>query len=411
MKMFYTLALAAGLTASLGAFETYKEAIAAGVQAAKDKKFAEAVKNFDEAEKLSSNVNEKYNALMNKAGNQRNLKKWDDSNASYQAIADMEDATAQQIANAKYQKTLNYVWSSRRKEVLPALIELGKDSSLSMNQRAEMYLQAGEELRIQRKFDESIEQLKATEAFENLPPTYAARSYVGLSRCYQEKQDFPAAQEAVDKALSYEKADKWVLGTALLRRGEIYQADKKIDEAIEAFRKLADNSDMLLDARGNAANNLGNALFNQKKYDEAVEAFQKILQIEKVNPYYSGLACMGLARSYLALKKYDDAAAIIEKGNEFKSASPWIAYSLAYSTGTLLDATQKYEEAIAAYNGIHSLKGLSQANYDQTNLAIANVYFNRLKDNDKAKEYYEKAAKSNTAWIKNSANAQLKKIQ
>lgn len=410
MKLMYAVALAVGLMTSIGAFETYKEAFAAGQQATKEKKYADAVKNFEEAEKLGANVNEKYNALNQVANNSRTLRKWDDATAAYDKMIGLEGANKNQLSNAKYCKAMVYVWSGKRKDGLESFLANAADAEMLPNHRGKMAIQAGHELMAQKKFDEALTAYQLVTAQENPHPNQLATTYIAISRIQQAKKEYEEAKSTATKAYEVEKAAAVYKAIAMTRQGEILIAEKKTEEAIEALQKVADNDSFPVGNRAGVLNTIGNLYHNLKKYDESFAAFSKILELEKVHNYSKWQAYSGIARFYITTKKFDEAQQAINNAKELKQNAARQQFHLATQQAAVYNGTQKYQETIDNYLEVQKVKGLPAASMDHANLAIGNVYFNHLKDNEKAKEYYELASKSKTGWIKNQANAQLKKI-
>ncbi len=372
MKMFYVLALAAGLTASLGAFETYKEAVTAGQQAFKAKKWDEALKNFEEAEKLGANTKEKYDALNQEVNSLIQLKKWDDITTASDKILALEDTTPAQLGIAKFNKARVYIWKRQTKDGLEMFLACAADATMHPSHRGELAIAAGNELRSQKKYDEAIAAFQIVLSLEKPDQNQLTNAYISLSRCYQDKKEMAEALSMATKASEVEKANVGVRANAFARIGEVCIAEKKFDEAIAAYSKM--------------------------------------LELDKVPAYNQAQAYTNQARCYVALKKYEDAQKAIDAGKEVKGILHWQLFQLATHQAAVFNAAQKYQESIDNYLEVQKIEKMPADCVDQINLYVGNLYFNNLKNNEKAKEFYEMAAKGKTGWVKNSANAQLKKI-
>ncbi len=410
MKILYSTVLAVCLTASLCASENYQAAYEAGQKASQEQKFEEAVQYFGEAEKLGGTAVEKYNAMMNKVTNLYHLQRWNDAVITCQQVLTMPDLPTPQANEAKYAMVITYIRGNKRKEVLPLLLTLANDSSMSPNQRADLAVNAGDELRSQGKIDEAITVYKIPELLPDINPNYMVQINLGLSYCYQSQQDYAGELKYAQRALNY-KADETLAAAAMLRLGEAYMAGKLFDDAAKVLQNLINDAEKPLHYRVMALNNIGSIQNTLKKYDEAIAAYQSILKMPNLSDFHKGIAYMGLTYNYLALKKYAEANAAAEKSKELKELPPWMIFSIGYNQAMILEGTQRFQEAVVAYSRLLASPGFAQAQYDQINLVIGNIYLYRLKDPTKAKEFYQQAAAGNTDWIKKHADAALDKIK
>lgn len=162
---------------------------------------------------------------------------------------------------------------------------------------------------------------------------------------------------------------------AHLGLGRIYLEQKKYSKAINSFSKAMieqpDNVDIYI--------GMGKAYFVQRNYEAAIELFSDVVKTQTNNAEAHRM--MGL--SYRKMGKHDQAIASLKKSIRYnpKNADCQFILGLEY------EETLKYKEAVSCF--INAVK------YDNSKAVhiyprIGDVYYYKLKDNKKAKKYYQK---------------------
>jgi tetratricopeptide (TPR) repeat protein len=153
---------------------------------------------------------------------------------------------------------------------------------------------------------------------------------------------------------------------ALMGMGRIYLEQKKYSKAINSFSKAMieqpDNADIYI--------GMGKAYFVQRNYEAAIELFSDVIKTQ-----------MGL--SYRKMGKHDKAIVSLKKSvrHNPKNADCQFVLGLEY------EESLKYKEAIMSFT--NAIK------YDNSKAVhiyprIGDIYYYKLKDNKKAKKFYQK---------------------
>jgi tetratricopeptide (TPR) repeat protein/tRNA A-37 threonylcarbamoyl transferase component Bud32 len=133
---------------------------------------------------------------------------------------------------------------------------------------------------------------------------------------------------------------------------------KKLDEAVAAYRKAIELKHDLADAH----NNLGIALYDQKKWDEAVAAYRKAIVLK--SDY--AVAYNNLGNALAEQQKLDEAVAAYRQAIDLKPDDA-VAYN---NLGNVLREQKKLDEAVAAYRKAIELKPDLAEAYNNLGIAL-----------------------------------------
>jgi tetratricopeptide (TPR) repeat protein len=127
------------------------------------------------------------------------------------------------------------------------------------------------------------EALKTFEKLEKLVPNYILTNYK-KANIYMNLNDIQKAKEEYGIALKFDP----YLKQANEELAFIYYREQKFNEAEKLLKKILEKySD---DA--SVYNNLGNIYFASKRIDEAIEAYKKAIELKKDKDYYYNLGCV-----------------------------------------------------------------------------------------------------------------------
>lgn len=190
------------------------------------------------------------------------------------------------------------------------------------------------------------------------------------------------AQDKPDAAwISYNVAVRLIAGTPQIEDafGRIYLQRRQFDEAIVHFGKAlaadANNPSLLLD--------LAKAYEGQGTFDDAVQICTTVSQRfpDNAEVFY----VIGRIRS-----KQNDHARAVEAINQGLAQNPNVA-KLYNALGYEYAALQQYDQAIDAYS--QALK-LNPVRYLELYRRIGDLYYQQVKDEKKAKDFYQKYVKA-----------------
>jgi tetratricopeptide (TPR) repeat protein len=180
-----------------------------------------------------------------------------------------------------------------------------------------------------------------------VPLQDTARADVNL-KAEQEKAKSqpPVLTEEQKKVLAQQEQEKQKHEDmkGVFEQGRALAAEKKYDEAVEAFKKAAEmdpNQHVIF-------SNMAESYKQLKKYDEALENYNKALAIlaNKPNPDIEASYHMNMGIIHGLAGKMDNAQAEMKKSAEL---SPLNASKAYYNLGAMLTNTGKYAEAVEAF--------------------------------------------------------------
>jgi len=161
--------------------------------------------------------------------------------------------------------------------------------------------------------------------------------------------------------------------------GRIYLEQKKFSKAVESFSMaMVEKPDDV-----NVFIGMGKGYYGLKNYSAAMELFTDVLKKDPSN--YDANAYMGFI--YNKNNKHDRAITHLVKALQKEEKNADLHFMLAVEYGMVL----RYEESIESF--------LKAAKYDDSKATaiyknVGDLYYYKLKDNKKAKKYYDKYLKS-----------------
>jgi superkiller protein 3 len=191
---------------------------------------------------------------------------------------------------------------------------------------------------------------------------------------YESDKNFESAITA------YSIAGRLSPGNPLINAGygRIFADQKMYDSAIVHFKLALKDS---VDTKN--INNLANTFKTSGQVDSAIKYYKKL---DAIFPEFPTVQ-LSLAAIYAEQKDHDGAIAILQKGRKYHNENPSVHFML----GKELEAINHYEEAISSYQV--SLKIGNGQPIDALK-KIGNIYFEKLVNVKKAKEFYKKFVKA-----------------
>ena len=230
MKKYLLLSVisVAGIIVSASAAETWKEAFEAGRAASRERKWAEAEKNFIEAEKLAEDENSKANAIINRVDVLRSMQKQQDALKVAQTL-DFTKITSPSIKNnamlrlaRSYREVRNYTESEK------VLRELLRQESNYVFDNA--WNDLGATLFALKRYEEAEQAYREIEKMEKFNYNVFLNAKLNLGRALNAQKKYDQANQVCQEVLADPKArpahfvDAYtVLGDGARYRGE---ADK-----------------------------------------------------------------------------------------------------------------------------------------------------------------------------------------
>jgi tetratricopeptide (TPR) repeat protein len=245
-----------------------------GNKALTDKKYDEAIKNYEEVLKIDS---KNFEAYAQVAVAYMNLNKYD------KALENLNKALALQTSNFKIYKLIGDCQAKLNKDDL-AIGAYQKAVELNQGKDAFAYPELINLLIKNKKNEESIKYLKEFENISSKSIKIAndpnnATVYKTEAQLYLSLKDYNNAIAACKKAVEAYDKDS----TTYRIMGDIYIQTKDYDSAIASYNKA-------VDLKTNDADlyyNMAYCFMQQQKYDEAIKSYDGALRI---NPNYENAA-------------------------------------------------------------------------------------------------------------------------
>jgi len=177
------------------------------------------------------------------------------------------------------------------------------------------YLEKGNQLYREQKFDEAIAQFELF--IEKNPQAYQVR--ISIGDCHREKGDFEKATAIYNDLIEKSKTDaamgKDMMAKALAGLGNIMIKQNKIAEAQDYFKQSIENSpkDEIL------AYNVGEIYFSNQGLDEALKYFELASKIkpEWADPYFKlGMVYLNKSDNANAITKFEKFLALEPEGEK-----------------------------------------------------------------------------------------------
>lgn len=402
---FKTISLIAaalsGMTA-LAAFETPQEAIDASKIALQKKNFQEAHKNLNEGLKLAVNPTERI-LVLNRHGELYKMQKdWKNAEKMIMMIIDDKKATNDQKAEA-WNTIARYKDAQRKYEDAIEAYQKSLELRPTGNQAQEVMNKCGMLLVRIKDFTSAIECFKQVPTIpckdKRRATAIAFQSYLNIANAYVAmKQHKNAIQQLNDMAKKPEFK-------SARQQTEIQKAifkiyDTQIREAVRL--KRFDEAQKGMDEVKKIVNNnriislqiyllSGKAAFAARKrdYQKAEEYYNTAIKI--ATPAMKFGAYGELIQYGLIHRKYDKAEKAVKELQALPCTKVDDKYQISFWTFRYLNVTKKYNDAIKVMEETAKIKGLPPYRLANCYGLICGVYFNGLKNKEKAIEYYKKA--------------------
>ena len=277
------------------------------------------------------------------------LQAFPNNTRAHQGLANIKNATQNNISNIPPQETINQIIYLYNQGQFSTVVNQAKTLAEKYPKSFIIWNILGASTAQIGMIDKSIESYKKA---ISIKPDYI-EAYINMGLAYQHLGKLEEAIEEFKKALlvkpDYTEAYS-NMGNAFLEQG-------KLEEAIDAYKTVLS----LEPDYAEAFNNMGNALQGQDKLEEAIEVYNKALFIKPDYPE----AYSNMGNALQAQGKLEEA---IEAYNKALSLKP--NYTKAYiNMGAAFQGRGKLEEAIKAYKKALLLKSDSVEAY--INLSIA----------------------------------------
>lgn len=402
---FKTISLIAaalsGMTA-LAAFETPQEAIEASKIALQKKNFQEAHKNLNEGLKLAVNPTERI-LVLNRHGELYKMQKdWKNAEKMIMMIIDDKKATNDQKAEA-WNTIARYKDAQRKYEDAIEAYQKSLELRPTGNQAQEVMNKCGMLLVRIKDFTSAIECFKQVPTIpckdKRRATAIAFQSYLNIANAYVAmKQHKNAIQQLNDMAKKPEF--KSARQQAEIQKAIFKIYDTQIREAVRL--KRFDEAQKGMDEVKKIVNDnriislqiyllSGKAAFAARKrdYQKAEEYYNTAIKI--ATPAMKFGAYGELIQYGLIHRKYDKAEKAVKELQALPCTKVDDKYQISFWTFRYLNVTKKYNDAIKIMEETAKIKGLPPYRLANCYGLICGVYFNGLKNKEKAIEYYKKA--------------------
>lgn len=390
-----------GMTA-LAAFETPQEAIAASKIALQKKNFQEAHKNLNEGLKLAVNPTERI-LVLNRHGELYKMQKdWKNAEKMIMMIIDDKKATNDQKAEA-WNTIARYKDAQRKYEDAIEAYQKSLELRPTGNQAQEVMNKCGMLLVRIKDFTSAIECFKQVPTIpckdKRRATAIAFQSYLNIANAYVAmKQHKNAIQQLNDMATKPEF--KSARQQAEIQKAIFKIYDTQIREAVRL--KRFDEAQKGMDEVKKIVNDnriislqmyllSGKAAFAARKrdYQKAEEYYNTAIKI--ATPAMKFGAYGELIQYGLIHRKYDKAEKAVKELQALPCTKVDDQYQISFWTFRYLNVTKKYNDAIKVMEETAKIKGLPPYRLANCYGLICGVYFNGLKNKEKAIEYYKKA--------------------
>lgn len=390
-----------GMTA-LAAFETPQEAIEASKIALQKKNFQEAHKNLNEGLKLSVNPTERI-LVLNRHGELYKMQKdWKNAEKMIMMIIDDKKATNDQKAEA-WNTIARYKDAQRKYEDAIEAYQKSLELRPTGNQAQEVMNKCGMLLVRIKDFTSAIECFKQVPTIpckdKRRATAIAFQSYLNIANAYVAmKQHKNAIQQLNDMAKKPEF--KSARQQAEIQKAIFKIYDTQIREAVRL--KRFDEAQKGMDEVKKIVNDnriislqiyllSGKAAFAARKrdYQKAEEYYNTAIKI--ATPAMKFGAYGELIQYGLIHRKYDKAEKAVKELQALPCTKVDDKYQISFWTFRYLNVTKKYNDAIKVMEETAKIKGLPPYRLANCYGLICGVYFNGLKNKEKAIEYYKKA--------------------
>ncbi len=232
---------------------------------------------------------------------------------------------------------------------------------------------------------------QSIENFKQLIEFYPKSEFVPESKIYIARAEYKLNKK--DEAITDLKElldsnikEKYKAKVLLLLAG--YYADEKdYDKAINYLTRLIDKYGKS-EEYSQALIKLGNLYYEQKKYDESLKIFNKIVKQRHFEKKVKLDAQYYIALNYFELKKTDMALKKVSKLMIKETRNEQIP-KIRILKARILTQKKQYDKAIALFEAV--FKDNRRTKYSaEAAYRIAEIYFDYLKDYQKAIQYYNK---------------------
>ena len=392
-----------GMTA-LAAFETPQEAIAASKIALQKKNFQEAHKNLNEGLKLAVNPTERV-LVLNRHGELYKMQKdWKNAEKMIMMIIDDKKATNDQKAEA-WNIIARYKDAQRKYEDAIEAYQKSLELRPTGNQTQEVMNKCGMLLVRIKDFTSAIECFKQVPTIpckdKRRATAIAFQSYLNIANAYVAmKQHKNAIQQLNDMAKKPEFKSASQQAEIQKTIFKIYDTQireavhlKRFDEAqkgMDEVKKIVNNNDNRIISLEMYLLH-GKAYFAARKrdYQKAEEYYNTAIKI--ATPSLKFGAYGHLIQYSLIHRKHDKAEKALKELQALPFTTPEEQYLINFWTFRYLNHTKKYNDAIKVMEETAKIKGLPPYRLANCYGLICGVYFNGLKNKEKAIEYYKKA--------------------
>jgi tetratricopeptide (TPR) repeat protein len=358
------------LAVGVFAAENFKTAFDAAMKNYRAKKYAAAIPELQEAEKLAKTPIEQYKALMHQGWAFDRSRKWADAAAAAKKVIAIKDLNPLYLSNAYSTLSVNLYRTQKYKEAIALADEVADNPKITTRLSCIYY--AYHSLRRLREYDKSLEYAKK----------YMAVSKPDSNNFFRGKL---MEQESLYSLKKYEECLKAVSDEQFAKMSKQYQAETYNWRAL--------------------------ALIGQKKYKEAKELFAKAATLTK-SDYWKGLSLLRQAGVQKHnLKDYDGALVVYTAVCEVPGASPTHKGEAYYRMAELLNSKGKVDAAMVEIVKIEAQKRPSGYWLGRSKWYKGILLLKQGKK-EEAKKEFEAAMKVKgcASWIKKSCQKELAKL-